>query len=126
MASTATSFGDGRWGIPAEETGFIIESVSHQYKQDSKQVKDRTGNDSGVTYYNEKVTGTLKGRVPKTSPFNTALATSLTLGNTLSANLLKGGTTTGLVIVESITFDYANEDYQSVSVDFTKYPNIVS
>lgn len=126
MASTATTFGNGVWGIPADETGIIIETFNVNLKQDKKTIKDRTGNDSSATFYNEQITGSMKGRIPKTSPYNTALATSLTVMNSLSTGLLKGGATSGLTLVDSITLDYSNEDYQSISVEFTKYPNILS
>lgn len=124
MAATATSFGDGRFGVPAAETGIIVESISHAFSNSNKTVKDRTGNTSGITYYDEMVKISLKGKVPKTTPFSGTLASSLTLGNALSG-YLKGGNS-GLVLVESITVDFANEDYQSFSLDCTNYPNVLS
>ena len=124
MSATATSFGDGRFGIGAAETGIIIESVSHAYSNSNKTVKDRTGNTSGYTAYDEQVKVSLKGKVPKTTPFSGTLASSLTLGNALSG-YLKGGNS-GLIIVESITVDMANEDYQGFSLEAVNYPNITA
>lgn len=125
MASTSTSFGNGVWGIAVDETGFIIESVSHSFQNKNKTVLDRTGNTTGYTAYDETVKVSLKGKVPKTSAFSGTLASTLTLGNALSS-YLKGGATSGLNIIESITIDLANEDYKSISVDCTNYPNILS
>lgn len=124
MPATATSFGDGRFGIGAAETGIVIESISHAFSNSNKTIKDRTGNTSGITYYDEMVKVSLKGKVPKTSPFSGTLAASLTLGNALSG-YLKGGNS-GLVLIESITIDMANEDYQSFSLDASNYPNITA
>lgn len=130
MSSTATSYGDGKWGIPNAETGFIIESITHSYKQDQKEIKDRTGNCVGLTLYNESVGVSLNGRVPKTSGFSGTLASSLTLGNTLtggvSGSYLKGGTSSGLTIVDSIDIDMSNEDYQKIKVNATNWPNLAS
>jgi hypothetical protein len=124
MAATATSFGDGKFGIGANETGIIIESISHDFSSSNKTVKDRTGNTSGISYYDEQIKVSLKGKVPKTSPFSGTLASSLTLGNSLSS-YLKGGNS-GLVLVEGITIDLANEDYQGISINAVNYPNIIS
>ena len=125
MASTAHSFGDGVWGIAEEETGFIIESVTHDFTQDQKTVKNRTGNDTGVTYYNEKVKVSLKGKIPATSAFSGTLAATLTLGNALDAYLIDGPNT-GLVLVDTITIDYANEDYKGISLNATAWPCITA
>ena len=124
MPATATSFGDGRFGIPNAETGIIIESISHAFSNSNKTIKDRTGNTTGITYYDEVVAISLKGRVPKTSPFSGTLASSTTLGNGLSA-YLKGGNS-GLILIESITVDYAQEEYQSFSIEMKNYPNITA
>jgi hypothetical protein len=125
MAATATSFGDGRFGIGADQTGFIIESISQSYASSNKMVKDRTGNTSGITYYDEQVKVSLKGKVPKTSPFSGTIASSLTLANPLSS-YLKGGTSGGLAIVETITLDYGIEEYAGISLDVVFYPNITA
>ena len=125
MASTAHSFGDGVWGIAAEETGFIIESVTHEFTQDQKSVKNRTGNDTGVTYYNEKVKVSLKGKIPATSAFSGTLAATLTLGNALD-DYLKGGVSGGLTLVDGITVDFANEDYKGISLNATVWPSITA
>jgi hypothetical protein len=122
MSATATSFGEGKFGIGAAETGFIIESITHDYTNSIKSVKDRTGNTLGISYYDEQVKVSLNGKVPKTLPFSGTLASSLTLGNALSA-YLKGGNS-GLVLVDGITIDLANEEYQGIKITATNFPNI--
>jgi len=125
MAATATSFGVGSWGISNVETGIIIESISQDYTNSNKSIKDRTGNTTGISYYDEQVKVSLNGRIPTTAAFSGTLAASLSLGNALSA-YLKGGVTGGLTIVEGITIDLNNEDYRSIKVTATFYPNITA
>jgi hypothetical protein len=125
MAATATSFGDGEWGVDSLETGIIIESITHDYTNSNKTIKDRTGNTLGITYYDEQIKISLNGRIPETTPFSGTLAAALTLGNT-PANHLKGGVTGGLVLIEGVTVDMAQEDYQSIKISATKYPNITA
>src|SRR6478735_458891 len=102
MAATSTSFGDGVFGISADYVGIIIETVSHDYNTASKTIKNRTGNITGITYYNETLKISLDGKVPATLPFSGTIAASLTLGNAM-ASYLKGGVTGGLTIIEQIT-----------------------
>lgn len=123
MAATATSFGDGKWGIDADETGIIIESITHDYTNSSKSLKNRTGSTNAITYYDEQVKVSLNGKLPKTSSFSGTLAASLTLGNSLSS-YLKGGVSGGLTIVEGITIDLGQEDYQGIKITATFYPNL--
>jgi len=126
MASTATQFGTAaKFGIGADETGMIIESISHDYSNSNKIIKDRTGNSKTVTYYDEIVKVSLKGKLPTTSAFSTTLAAALTLSNGLSG-YTKGGVSSGLTLVEGITIDMSNEDYVGISVAATNYPNIAS
>ena len=123
MAATATLFGVGSWGINNVETGIIIESITHDYANSNKSIKDRTGNTTGISYYDEQVKVSLNGKLPTTAAFSTTIASSLTLGNGLSS-FLKGGVTGGLTIVEGITLDSANEDYKGIKVSAVFYPNI--
>jgi hypothetical protein len=68
----ATSFGTttGLFGIAAQQTGFLLDSVSDDYSQDSKTVKNISGDDTGESYYNERIEGTLDGYIPSTSAFS--------------------------------------------------------
>jgi hypothetical protein len=125
LAATATSFGDGVFGIGADQVGIILESTSYDYTSDNKTVRNRTGNTSGITFYNETVKISLDGKVPATSPFSGTIAASLTLGNAMTA-YLKGGVTGGLTIIEQVTVDSNQEDYKGIKVSATFYPNITS
>jgi hypothetical protein len=70
MPATAQSFGTGSWGLSADETGLIIESISYDYSQSNKTIKNRTGNTVGITYYDEQCKVTLNGRLPVTLDTN--------------------------------------------------------
>lgn len=120
--ANSVNFGDGVWGINSDQTGMIITSHSWDYKMDSGQVENRVGCVIGKTWYNPTATFSLDGLVPKASPWSTALATSITLANSLSGNLFNGGASTGLTVVEGITLDSTNRDYQKIKVTGTHYP----
>ena len=53
----ATSFGStlGIFGIAAQQTGFLTDSISCDYPNDKKTVKNVTGDDTGSSYYNERI-----------------------------------------------------------------------
>lgn len=122
MASTSVSWGDAIWGIASAESGFILENVSHSFSNKNKTVMDRNGCTSSYTAYDETAKVSLKGKLPTTTPFAGTLASELTLGNALG-DYFEGGTG-GLTIIESITIDMSNEDYKSISLEATHFPNL--
>jgi hypothetical protein len=125
MAATATSFGNGVWGLSAEQVGMVLETLTYDFTDSSKEIKNRTGNTTGVTKYDEKAKISLKGKLPATAQFSGTLASSLALGNALSSyNFFKGGQSTGLTIIDGITIDASQEEYQGISIAATNYPNI--
>lgn len=124
MASTTVQFGDGIWGISSEQTGLLINSYSYDYKADSGEVKNRYGNTVGKTYFNQSVGFSIDGLVPSTSPWSTAIATSLTLSNGMSGNFLHGGLGSGTTILEGITEDHSNSDYVKLKISGTYFPFI--
>lgn len=124
MAATSTTFGSGVWGIDSAETGIIIESISINSANSMKELKDRTGNTNTITYYDEKLKISLKGRLPETSPFSTTIAATTTVANIDVGDYLKGGITGAAILVENVTVDLNNEDYQAIAVDITVYPNV--
>lgn len=123
MASTSTTWGDGVFGLGADETGLIIESVTHSYSNDQKTLKNRTGNTSSVTHYNEMVKISLDGKIPATSAFSGTIAASIVLGNALGS-YLKGGVSGGLTVVDTVDVDMGQEEYRGIKIGATYYPNI--
>ena len=125
--ATSVNFGNGVWGINSDQTGLIITSYSYQYKMDSASVESRVGGIIGRTYFNQTVSFSIDGLIPKTSIWSTPLATSITLSNAMSGALLNGGANaTGLTIVEDITTDYSNKDYNKIKVTGTYYPEVTA
>lgn len=121
----ATQFGIGKWGIGADETGIIIQNISYNYSQDKKEVRNRTGDVAGISYYNERVEVKLQGVIPTTSAFSGSIAATLTLavGNAIPDHL-KGTVTGGSLIVEEVSREQSAEDYETIEVSATYYPSI--
>lgn len=121
----ATQFGIGKWGVGADETGIIIQNISYNYSQDKKEVRNRTGDVAGISYYNERVEVKLQGVVPTTSAFSGTLATALTLSNSI-VDHLKGTVSGGSLLIEEISKEASAEDYETIEVSATYYPSISS
>ncbi len=123
----ATSFGTttGVFGIAGQQTGFLLDSVSHDFSQDSKTVKNITGDDTGESYYNERIEISLDGYEPSTSPFTGTLASSLTLA-TAPVDHLIGAVTGGTYIVQGVTRSSTSEDYRRIAVKAKYSPTIVA
>ena len=123
----ATSFGTttGLFGIAAQQTGFLLDSTSDDYMQDSKTVKNITGDDTGESYYNEKIEGTLDGWIPSTAAFSGTLASAISLA-TAPADHLIGAVTGGTYVVTGLTRSSSSEDYRRISVKYKYSPTILA
>lgn len=123
MPATETSYGcgDGSFGIPNAESGMVVESITHDYTQDSKSLKDRTGNTCGIAYYNEQIKISINGKIDGNPDYS--LAAILTPGNDPQQSYLAGNDS-GTILINNITIDFATEDYQSIKISATAYPGI--
>lgn len=123
----ATSFGTttGLPGIAAQQTGFLLDSVTEDYEQDSKTVKNITGDDTGEMYYNERIMGSLEGWFPSTSGYSGTIASSISLA-TAPADHLIGAVTGGTFIVQGITRSSTSEDYRRISLRYKYSPTILA
>jgi len=123
----ATSFGttNGSFGIAAQQTGFLLDSVSNDYSQDSKTVKNITGDDTGESYYNERIEISLDGYAPSTSPFSGTLASAITLATAPDDHLI-GAVTGGTFIVQGVTRSSTSEDYKRIAVKAKYSPTILA
>ena len=126
MSAQSISFGEGQWGIPAEQTGILLESVTYNFTTSEDAISDRTGNDIGVTMYNEMVDFSLKGKLPKTSTFSGTLASSLVLGVSLSGYSYLNGGISGLALINSINVDLGNKSYAGIEVSGKQRPNVTA
>lgn len=123
----ATSFGttNGIFGIAAQQTGFLLDSVSCDYANDKKNVKNVTGDDTGSSYYNERIDITLDGYVPSSSAFSGTLASLLTLATAPDDHLI-GSTSGGTTVVEGVTRTSTSEDFRRISVKALYSPTILA
>lgn len=122
-----TSFGttNGVFGIAAQQTGFLLDSVSDDYTQDSKTVKNITGDDTGESYYNERIEISLDGFAPSSSPFSGTLASAIVLATT-PADHLVGAVTGGTYVVTGVTRSSTSEDYRRIAVKAKYSPTILA
>jgi hypothetical protein len=123
----ATSFGttNGVFGIAAQQTGFLLDSVSDDYTQDSKTVKNITGDDTGESYYNERIEISLDGFAPSSSAFSGTLASVIVLA-TAPAEHLIGAVTGGTYVVTGVTRSSTSEDYRRIAVKAKYSPTILA
>lgn len=123
----ATSFGTsaGVFGIAAQQTGFLLESTSDAYSQDSTTCKNITGDDIGETYFNERIEGSLDGWLPSGSPFTGTLASALTLATTPADHLI-GAVSGGTTIVRDITRSSTSADYRRLALNWKYSPTILA
>jgi hypothetical protein len=121
-----TSFGsvNGVFGIAAQQTGFLLDSVSDDYTQDSKTVKNITGDDTGESYYNERIEISLDGFAPSSSAFSGTLASAIVLA-TAPADHLIGAVTGGTYVVTGVTRSSTSEDYRRIAVKAKYSPTIL-
>ena len=123
----ATSFGttNGLFGIAAQQNGFLLDSVSDDYTQDSKTVKNITGDDTGESYYNERIEISLDGFAPSSSAFSGTLASAIVLA-TAPADHLVGAVTGGTYVVTGVTRSSTSEDYRRIAVKAKYSPTILA
>jgi len=116
---------NGVWGIPAQQTGFLLESASYSYKCQTKHVMNITGDKTGRSDFDEDCTISFGGKIPATSAFASTISTALTLITTPTDHLI-GTMTSGLSIIDTIETTHASDDYRSVSATATYSPTITA
>ena len=111
------------FGLTAE-TGVVTDNVTWNYSQDSKAIRNATGDTIAKAYYDERIEISFAGYLPATTPYATTLAASLTLATT-PTDYLKGSVGS-LTVVESITRTNSNEDYQRIEVNAMNHSLLTS
>lgn len=104
----------------AAETGIITDSLTWNYSQDSKEIRDPDGDVSGKAYYNERIEIAIAGFLPVTTPYATTLAAAITLV-TAPTDFLKGSLGS-LTVVESVNVTQSNEEYKRIEVNAMHHP----
>jgi hypothetical protein len=120
----ATQFGTlSPFGIPDFETGIITDSVSYSYSQESKVLKNKSGDTTGKTYFDEKAELSIGGYMPTSTPYATSLASAITLVTAVPDFFV--GSVGTKTLVESVTRTNSVEDFQRVEVSASHHPLIV-
>jgi hypothetical protein len=124
----ATQFGatgsKGVFGITAAETGILADTATYAYSQESKVVRNVTGDTIGKTFYDERIEVSLSGFVPDSSAFTGTLAATITLV-TAPTDYLKGSVGT-ITIVDSVTRSHTSEDFQKLDITAMNHPLITA
>jgi len=116
---------NGVWGIPAQQTGFLLEGVTWSYKCQTKHVMNVTGDRTGRSDFDEDCVIALNGKIPAASAFAGTISTTLTLA-TVPTDHLIAAMTAGLTIIDTIESTQASDDYRSVSLSATYVPTITA
>ena len=124
----ATQFGaagsKGIFGITAAETGILADTITYSSSQESKVVRNITGDTIGKTFYDERIEVSISGFVPDTSAFSGTLAAAITL-ITAPTDYLKGSVGT-ITIVDSVTRTHTSEDFQKLDITAMNHPLITA
>ena len=102
------------------ETGVITDTIGYSYSNESKVLKNGTGDVTGKSYYNESAEVTYSGYIPTSTPYAAAIGTAITLITTLPDFF--GGTVGTDTIAEGVTLSYSSEDYERVEVTAMHHP----
>jgi hypothetical protein len=103
------------------ETGILLDSFNLNASSDKVEVKNAAGDVALVAFSNQKVTGSVGGTIAGTSGVAAAsVGVAITLANMQSL----GGITTGTVVVDSCATTKAVGQFQKLTVNFTRYPQI--
>jgi hypothetical protein len=116
---------NGLFGIATQQTGFLLDGSSQAFEQDEKMVKNISGDDTGISMYNERIQFSLSGFVPATSGYSGTIAASITLATAPEDHLI-GNVTSGIYIVKGITKTQAAEEYRRIELNGTYSPTIVT
>ena len=103
----------GTWGIAADETGMLVESVDTEAKNSEKAVKNKSGETQGLSLYDHLWDVSVKGQM---SGFTGTLGSVMAVANV-------GLGATGLNVIKSgMKLSLAAEDFVKIDVPSTFYP----
>ena len=102
------------------ETGVITDSIGYSYSNESKTLKNGTGDVTGKTYFNESAEVTYSGYIPTSTPYNVAVGAAITLATALPDFF--SGSVGSDTIAEGVTIAYSSEDYQRVDISAVHHP----
>lgn len=125
MASTTykTSTLTATFGVPTE-TGAVIQSVNITSSVEKKTVQDEDGDIVLVAQYGKSQSGSIEFYENGATGLSTQeVAAAVTLSG-ISVDL--AGCTSGTVIVDEVSRSLANQDFAKRTINFSRYPSVVS
>lgn len=122
----ATNIGEGVFGLAAEETGLITQSVSYNTTAEKTELKNYSGDVVGVTYHGEKIEVSIEGKLPTTNAYAQPIAGTIALVNQMPDFLQTGDTVAGTVLVDSVNVSRQGQEYNDCSISCTYYPFLTS
>ena len=102
------------------ETGVITDTIGYSYSNESKVLKNGTGDVTGKTYFNESAEVTYSGYIPTSTPYATPIGAAITLVTALPDFF--SGAVGSDTIAEGVTISYSSEDYERVEVTAMHHP----
>lgn len=116
---------NGVWGIPAQQTGIITNSVDWDYQSESKMVKNITGERTGISFFDETCKISVSGDIPSATPFASTISATVTM-ITVPTDHLVGSITSGITIITSIKSGQSNDDYRKISFEAEYSPTLTA
>ena len=114
----------GKWGIPEDETGVLITDFGIDYSNQEKTCLNKSGEITGLSFYQELFEIKFSGLIPKTNAFSGKIGSPLTLINAIPAHLQNS--TGGMTIITGISLSMNSEDFQKIDVTAKHYPFVSS
>lgn len=111
----------GNFGVAADETGMIIETVSQESRSEMVYTRTRQGARQGLSSYDESVLLRHRGLMAITSGFSSKLAASLTLQNAGAITHLQA-TTVGKTVLMGVTRERAIEGFETLEISSELLP----
>jgi len=104
----------GNFGVAADETGMIIESVSQESRSEMAYTRTRQGARQGLACYDESVLLRHRGLMATTG-FSGKLAAALTLANTAALTHLNAASG-GKTVCMGVTRERTIEGFETIEV----------
>ena len=111
------------FGIAADANGLITTKISVNQKKDRKEVKNKFGDTYSVAYYNPTTEVSGEGQLT-TGGGEVKTLGALVPAITTSIVGVAGATPVGKIFLDSIDFNFSQDDFVKVKWNGTAYDNI--
>ena len=114
IGTTGTVFG------LTEESNLLLQSYNQTAQTEKAEVRDEVGDVVAVGSHNLNANGSMDAYTAGTF----LVTAGQTLASLANFNTKYGGVTTGTVYVDSVAVNKTNTDFQRLTINFTRYPQI--